>query len=116
MKPIHIILIIIGVILLLLFIDNNNKNARKTQTLAFTLPTSPDPTVFGPYYWNAYHTLAKNVPCPACRGFAEKFTVFFHDTVNMKLNKPLYDPQNFKYFTNLFANINRGENPFAEQH
>lgn len=90
------------------FIYQNQQNNKKWERLCFNLPRTGDASVFGPYYWNALHTIAGKVPCSICRGYAEKFMVFFHDTVNSKLGKPLYDEANFKHFTQLFADMNKG--------
>lgn len=103
-----IVLIVLGVILALLGINyliNRNKQPQGTQDINFRLPTSVDPSVFGPEYWKAFHTLAEKVPCGLCRGFAEKFIVFFHDTVNLKLGKKLHDPENYDKFTQLISDI-----------
>lgn len=109
-------LIILGAIVLIviIIIAINHQRKKTTETLCFDLPASFDPSIFGSKYWNAFHSLASKIPCGMCRGFAEKFIVFFHDTVNMKLGKPLYDKENFDYFTSLFAKINQGENPFEK--
>lgn len=96
------------------FIYQNYEEKKKWERLCFALPRTGDASVFGPYYWDAMHTLANRVPCSICRGYAEKFMVFFHDTVNAKLGKPLHDEANFKFFTQLFADMNRGVDVWAE--
>lgn len=82
---------------------------QQTKVMCLRLPNSSNPEVFGRPYWAAFHKLAADVPCDKCRHFAEKFMIFFHDTVNMKLGKPIYNQQNFNTFTQLFADINAGK-------
>lgn len=86
--------ILIGVIVLLaaIILFSYMKNRDKT---CFLLPKNPDPTVFGPKYWEALHKMMGDIPCPICRGFAEKFMIFFHDTINKKLLKPVYNQANY---------------------
>lgn len=105
-----IILLIILVVAVVVY-SMYQKNKR-VETTCFELPLSRNPQVFGSQYWKTFHTLAHKVPCVFCREFAEKFMVFFHDVVNMKTGKPIHDQQNFDKFTQLFADINKGENPF----
>ena len=90
------ILLIIG-----LYLYSKNKEGEIKK--CFTVPTSPDPQTFGPSYWKAFHSLASDIPCPNCRGFAEKFMIFFHDVVNKKLDKPLYDSENYQEIKNYIA-------------
>jgi len=106
-----ITLLIISVILIKMYQKN-----KEFERLCFELPRTGDSSVFGPHYWAAFHKLAHNVPCSICRGFAEKFIVFFHDTVNKKLGKPIYDQENFSYFTRLFADMDRGVNVFSKDY
>jgi len=65
------------------------------NTFTYELPTSMDTEVFGKYYWNALHDIAHEIPCSLCRVEAESFMEFFHDFVNFKLDKPLYDESNY---------------------
>lgn len=86
--------ILIGAValLIILLVISHTKNKDKT---CYSLPKNPDPAVFGPKYWAALHDIVGKIPCGQCRGFAEKFMVFFHDVVNAKLNRPLYAPENY---------------------
>ena len=115
----RIALIMIGVVLAILGINYLIKTNKKgvptgTERLSFDLPTTVDPAVFGPQYWKAFHTLAHEVPCGFCRGFAERFMVFMHDMVNVKLGKPIYDVTNFNYFTDLIAKIAANDNKWPK--
>lgn len=65
------------------------------QTGCYVLPNNVDPNVFGPHYWKAFHNIADRIPCNLCKPFTQKFMIFFHDTVNKKLGKPLYDENNY---------------------
>lgn len=72
------------------------------KILTYRLPTSMDTDVFGPKYWSAIHSMAKEVPCSICRNEWESFTSFGHDFVNFKLDKPLWNEENFsKWLTKL---------------
>lgn len=113
MKPIYVVLIVV-VVLGLLFLIVKSQEQKTTKKMVFVLPTTHYPPAFGPSYWNAIHSLVKEVPCPTCRDYAERFTVFFHDTVNYKLGKPLYDKENFNYFLDLFSKVRDGKNPFLK--
>lgn len=84
------------------------------ETISYKLPTDTAPIVFGPKYWAAFHDLTSRVPCGTCREFAEKFMVFFHDTVNLKLSKPLFDPVNFSEMSQLITMINLKGNKWPE--
>lgn len=97
-----LILLIIALILVISYLNT-------TRVEVFALPRSSNPSVFGRHYWSAFHKLANDVPCAKCKGFAEKFMVFFHDTVNLKLGKPIFNQPNFDYFTQLFSDINAGK-------
>jgi hypothetical protein len=90
----NILLLVAAVAIVVLIYKYVNKKNEATGT-CFDLPTSSDPAVFGPKYWEAFHSLAHQIPCQACRGFAEKFIIFFHDVVNKKLGRPVYDQANY---------------------
>lgn len=100
-------ILLIALVLYIIYRYFGNKN---TQVLQYRVPTSVDPSVFGPAYWRSFHSMAGEVPCPSCRGFAEKFMVFFHDMVNLKTGKPLYDVANFNEFTALICQIRDNNN------
>lgn len=108
-KKIYVIGGAVALFLVLVIIYFKNKD---TETVCYKLPNTTDPSKFGPDYWAAFHDLAHRVPCPGCRGFAEKFMVFFHDTVNLKTGKPIQDEQNFKQFTQLYCDLNAGKDVF----
>lgn len=89
--------------------DLEKQNANPTtEKVVFELPTSPDPSTFGPRYWEAFHTLSAKIPCTGCRAFAEKFVSYWHDLTNTKLKKPLYDAANYMYFNNAIAKLSNG--------
>lgn len=72
---------------------------RPTQdVVTLVLPNSASPAVFGPKYWEAFHTLADRIPCGECRDKGSAFVRFFHDLVNRKLGKPIYDQANFDFW------------------
>lgn len=115
MKTTNIVLIIVALTIIGLIVYDSYQRNKPTKRLVFSLPKSKSPQQFGTQYWKAFHKLANEVPCIFCRTFAEKFIVFFHDTVNMKLGKPIQDKQNFDYFVNLYYQIHEGQNPFQDQ-
>lgn len=90
MKNIIYLIIIVAVLIIgIQFIK------KRTNSTCYVLPKNIDPDVFGPYYWKAFHNLADRIPCSLCKPYAQKFMIFFHDTVNKKLGKPLYDEKNY---------------------
>lgn len=88
----YILIAIILVLIIYILVLVNKKPIVKD---CYNLPDSPEPAIFGPSYWFAFHDLTHRIPCPSCRTFAEKFMVFFHDVVNRKLEKKVYDQQNY---------------------
>lgn len=105
--------LVLGVAITLFLMDKYIQNPKgEPEEVCFNLPRNSDPMVFGPKYWEAFHALSHRIPCGLCRGFAERFMVFFHDTVNLKLGKPLYDKENFDYFTKLYVDISQGKEVF----
>ncbi len=106
--------LIIGLFLAYVY-DRNKKRLLSEMQMndnCFLLSNDVDPSVFGPSYWNAFHTLADKVPCPSCQSFATKFISFFHDMVNLKTGKCLYDPANFNAMADLVTNVRMNNNKF----
>lgn len=68
---------------------------RNTDLITVALPNDPDPDVFGPRYWEMYHKITNNIPCPSCRNKAVPFMEFFHDVVNNKTGKKIFNQENF---------------------
>lgn len=68
------------------------------KILTYRLPTDMDTEVFGPHYWAALHNLVENIPCSICRNDAIGLMRGMHDVVNVKLDKPVYDKENFDKF------------------
>lgn len=93
---------------------STNIDISKTK-VCYELPNSKDTTVFGPAFWDAFDDLAGRVPCDGCREHAKEFVSFWHDLVNLRTGKPLYDKSNFnKWMTQVNAiqkqrqdNVNR---------
>lgn len=92
----------------IIYYSTQNKKSSDIEKVCFNLPTTVDTSVFGPEYWNAFHTLASKIPCGGCRGFAEKFMVFFHDLVNVKTGAKIYDQANYNYFLSAISKLNSG--------
>lgn len=103
-----IIALLVVALIIVAILGYRRQKEIKSGT-CFDLPTESDPSKFGPAYWKAFHTLAEKVPCGACKGFAVKFMVFFHDLVNLKLNKPIQDQANFDYFLTVFSDLKAGK-------
>lgn len=71
------------------------------KILTYRLPTSMDSDLYAPY-WEALHSITSEIPCSICRKDAEKRMIFFHDSINAKLSKDIYDMANWKkYLTEL---------------
>lgn len=100
--------ILIGVVILAIVLFFIYRNKQNKDVVSYSLPRTPDPSVFGPKYWFALHDITGRIPCGYCRGFAEKFMVFMHDTVNKKLSKPLYDQENFNKFLIAYSSLADG--------
>lgn len=105
-------IVVLGVILI--WYINKNKtidsNGVQLDKDCYLLPKSVDPLVFGPKYWAAFHDLTHKIPCAGCRDFAEKFMIFFHDFINVKLGKNIYDVQNFNDMSELVMRVKLNNN------
>lgn len=69
---------------------------KEHDLVTLKLPNTDRAEVFGPKYWEAFHSLAGMIPCSICRDKAVPLEVFKHDVVNLKLDKPVYDRANWK--------------------
>lgn len=65
------------------------------KNLVFSLPENPNPKIFGSEYWKAFEILASNIPCDSCRIHAEEFVSYWHDLVNVKTSKEIFNKKNF---------------------
>lgn len=83
-------------------------NSRpNNDVMILKLPTSKDPAVFGPKYWEVYHTMTGNIPCSICRDKAVPFMKFFHDVVNQQTGKNIFDKDNFNKHIDLVSNLKK---------
>lgn len=73
--------------------------------VTLTLPKDSNPAVFGPKYWQSFHRLSENIPCPSCQEKAVPFMKFFHDLVNFKTQKPIFDKDNFNKHIDIISKI-----------
>ena len=104
---------IVALIIILIIIYYYNQKQKQSETsrmsktisadgqdkiLTYRLPTDLDTDVFGPHYWGALHNLVENIPCSICRNDAIGLMRGMHDVVNVKLDKPVYDKENFDKF------------------
>lgn len=71
------------------------KPRKDYDIITLKLPNSTDPDVFGSDYWKARHFLANMTPCPSCRAEAVSHEIFFHDIVNAKTGKKLFNQENY---------------------
>lgn len=94
---IAVLFLIIGIIISAWYIKSNN--------VCYDLPEHGSTSEWGPKYWAALSNIAHRVPCSLCRGEAEEMISFLHDRVNLKLDKKLYDEQNFDKWLNIFYDI-----------
>ena len=67
---------------------------KEYDIVTLKLPNSVDAEVFGSKYWEAFHTLAKMIPCSICRKDAVPMMRFVHDIVNKKVGNPVFDKEN----------------------
>ena len=83
-------------------------NPRKNyDVITLKLPNSKDATVFGPKYWEAFHTITERIPCVLCRDKAVPFMKFFHDVVNYETEKNIQYPDNFNKHLDYIATLKR---------
>lgn len=81
-----------------------NKRPNNNVVL-LKLPNSVDTHVFGPKYWEAFHKLADMVPCGQCRSKAVPFIRFFHDVVNQRTEKPIFDRDNYNKHIDFISSL-----------
>ena len=111
------IILLIIVIIIIVYYRNKNSNNNKIsksitndgteKILTYRLPTNVDPDVFGPSYWKAIHSFAKEIPCSACRNEWESMMIFSHDAINFRLKKPIFNEENFSKWLNKFSEIKK---------
>lgn len=92
-----VIFLLVGFFLAHLYIKSTNP--------CYNLPSDSDPEKFGPQYWKCLHGTVSKIPCPACQGEAVEMMSFFHDAVNWRLKKPIYNENNFKKWLNKICDI-----------
>lgn len=95
--------ILLAVVVIFLWKQGYLSTTEKVVT--YRLPTTTYPPDFGPFYWKAIHSLVGEVPCPSCREEGKSLFIFAHDVINFKLGKPIFSPENFKYWQNRIATI-----------
>lgn len=78
---------------------------KNYDIVTLVLPNTVNPDIFGPKYWEAYHKLTNMIPCTGCRNQAVPFMNFFHDTVNVKTDKPIFDKDNFNNHIAMISNL-----------
>lgn len=78
---------------------------KRFDVITMALPNDHNPNVFGPKYWEAYHKITENIPCPGCRSKAVPFVSFFHDFVNNDKKKPIYDKENFQKHIDMICKL-----------
>lgn len=83
-------------------------NPRPNQdVMILKLPTSKDPAVFGPKYWESFHKMTENIPCSICRDKAVPFMKFFHDVVNQQTGKDIFYKDNFNKHIDFITNLKK---------
>ena len=80
---------------------------RKNDVVVLSLPNDPDSRIFGPKYWKAYHQLTERIQCSICRSDAVPFMNFFHDYVNRKTRKPIFDKENFNKHIDMISQLEK---------
>ena len=87
-------------------ISNKNKKEelikiKKTDDydiITMKLPNSPDPSIFGSAYWNAFHRLSGMIPMQSAREEGQSLIKFIHDIKNKSLEKGFYDKENYDFW------------------
>ncbi len=85
----------------------NISSRRNYDVITLALPKETDPSVFGPKYWESFHKITENIPCPDCRSKAVPFMKFFHDVVNKKTGKPIFDRDNFNNHLDMICKMEK---------
>lgn len=77
----------------------------KNKYTCYYLPKHGSPDSWGKYYWGALHSTIEKIPCSICRNEASEMMKAMHDTVNLRLEKPLYDKDNLKKWLDKYSEI-----------
>lgn len=83
------------------------RERKNYDVITLTLPNSIDEAIFGPAYWEAYHSLTDRLPCSICRAKAVPFIRFFHDVVNRETKKPIFDKDNFNQHLDMICKLQK---------
>lgn len=75
------------------------------DVVTLKLPRSIEADIFGPKYWEAFHTLTNRIPCSICRDKAVPFMSFFHDVVNQSTGKPIFNKENYNKHIDLICKL-----------
>lgn len=78
---------------------------KNYNVITMALPSEGDTSVWGPKYWQAFHTLAERIPCSLCRDKAVPFIRFFHDVVNKETGKEIFDKENFNEHIDMICKL-----------
>lgn len=93
------------VLLIFCYLNQQGYFLKGEKIVSYKLPTSTSPDTFGPKYWGAIHNLVGNVPCPSCREKGKSLFIFAHDVVNHKLQKPIFDKENFTHWQEYICKV-----------
>lgn len=96
---IAILFLVIGLVISNWYIKANN--------VCYNLPKHGSTDQWGPFYWEAFHDLSARIPCQECREKGSEFICFMHDSVNLKLKKPLKNEQNFEKWLTIFSEMKK---------
>lgn len=77
----------------------------KSKNVCYDLPNHGSTDQWGPLYWKSLHSTVERIPCSLCRGEAIEMISFIHDATNLKLEKKLYNEENFSKWLNKFSEI-----------
>lgn len=86
------------VVVIVIVLYKHGYLSEDETVISYRLPKTSSPPEFGPKYWAAIHDLVGRVPCPSCREKGKSLFIFAHDIVNHKLEKPIFDKENFDYW------------------
>lgn len=85
----------------------SHRQSKNFDVLLLKLPRHGGPDIFGPQYWKVNHYLANLIPCSICKNDAVPLEIFKHDIVNLKLDKKVFDKENWKTMVAAVNELNK---------
>lgn len=102
-----IIILLIVIIIIAYYLrekDSENNIISKSisedgeeKILTYRVPTTMDSDYYSPY-WASLHNICEEIPCSICRNDAKERMIFFHDSINAKLKRPIFNMSLWKKY------------------